>query len=108
MRPFAPGNRQVQFHTRLRWAQEAIPWALRWVWRDCPLTGSTTLDLDWSAFTEAHEVMELGFKYYQLCRCFVLYSRGFFCAETAKEQKRVRFFFRSGAEQRRDAASAIY
>ena len=52
--------------------------------------------------------MDLGFKYYQLCRCFVLYSRGFFGAETVKEQKRVRFFFRSSAEQRRDAASAMY
>ena len=108
MRPFAPTNRDAQFHTRFRWAHEAIPWALRWVWRDCPVTDVAALDLDWSLYSEAHEVMNLGFKYYQLCRCFVLYSRGLFCAETIKEQKRVRFFFRSRAEQRRDAASAMY
>jgi len=108
MKQFEAGNKAVQFHTRLRWAQEAIPWALRWVWRDCPLSDVATLDLAWAFYREAHEIMDLGFRYYQLCRCFVLYSRGFFCADTVKEEKRVRFFFRSDAEQRRDAASAIY
>jgi hypothetical protein len=81
---------------------------LRWVWSDCPQTGSASLDLDWDAYGDAIELMKLGFKYYQLCRCFILYSRGFFGVETAKEKKRVRFFFRSDAEQRRDAASLVY
>jgi len=99
---------EVQFHTRLRWAHEAIPWALRWVWSDCPQAGSASLDLDWDAYGDAVELMQLGFKYDQLCRCFILYSRGFFGVETAKEKKRVRFFFRSDAEQRRDAASLVY
>lgn len=101
-------GQQFQFYVRLRWAHEAIPWALRWVWSDCPQAGSTSLALDWDAYGEAVELMQLGFKYYQLCRCFILYSRGFFGVETAKEKKRVRFFFRSDAEQRRDAASLVY
>lgn len=101
-------NEKIQFHVRLRWAHEAIPWALRWVWSDCPRAHSASLDLDWDAYGEAVELMQLGFKYYQLYRCFVLYSRGFFGAEALKEQKRVRFFFRSNEEERRDAASLIY
>ncbi len=100
-------GQQVQFHVTLRWAHEAIPWALRWVWNDCPQAGNASLDLDWDAYGEAVELMQLGFKYYQLCRCFILYSRGFFGAETAKEQRRIRFFFRSNAEQQRDAASMV-
>jgi len=98
----------IQFHTRLRWAHEAIPWALRWVWSDCPREGSRSLDLDWDVYGEAAELMQLGFKYYQLCRCFILFSRGFFKVDTAKEKKRIRFFFRSQEEQERDAASLIY
>jgi len=98
----------IQFHTRLRWAHEAIPWALRWVWSDCPLEGSRSLDLNWDAYSEAVELMQLGFKYYQLCRCFILFSRGFIRVDTAKEQKRIRFSFRSQEEQERDAASLIY
>ena len=98
----------VQSFTRLRWAHEAIPWALRWVWRDCPQSGNPSLDLDWDAYGEAMGLMNLGFKYNHLYRCFTLYSRGFFGAETVKEQKRVRFFFRSDVEQRRDAVSLIY
>lgn len=99
---------QIQFHTRLRWPHEAIPWALRWVWSDCPQEGSGSLDLDWDAYDEAAELMTLAFKYYQLCRCFILFSRGFFGADTAKDQKRIRFFFRSQEEQQRDAASLVY
>jgi hypothetical protein len=98
----------VQSHTRLRWAHEAIPWALRWVWRDCPQSGNPTLDLDWDAYSEAVELMNLGFKYNHLYRCFTLYSRGFFGVETMKEQKRIRFFFRSDVEGKRDAVSLIY
>jgi hypothetical protein len=98
----------VQSHIRMRWAHEAIPWALRWVWRDCPRSGDASLDLDWDIYAEAVELMTLGFKYYHLCRCFTLYSRGFFGVETIRKQKRVRFFFRSDAEQQRDAVSVIY
>jgi hypothetical protein len=98
----------IQFHSRLRWAHEAIPWALRWVWSVCPCEGNGSLDLDWDAYGEAAELMQLAFKYYQLCRCFILFSRGFFKADTAREQKRIRFFFRSQEEQERDAASLIY
>jgi hypothetical protein len=107
MKPLFDG-RQVQFHLTLRWSHLAIPWALRWVWSDCPQAGNASLDLDWDVYGEATELMQLGFKYYQLCRCFILYSRGHFGVETAKEQKRIRFFFRSQAEQQRDAASMIY
>lgn len=108
MTPFAATNQELQFHARLRWAHEAIPWALRWVWRDCPLTGSACLDLDWALYKEARELMELSFKYYHLCRYFILYSRGFFSVETSKERKRVRFLFRSEEERGRDAAAMIY
>jgi hypothetical protein len=108
MRPFAPGNQELQFHARLRWAHEAIPWALRWVWRDCPATGPVSLDLDWNLYSEAHNLMKLSFDYYQICRYFVLYSRGFFGAETIKERKRVRFYFRSDPERHRDLAAEVY
>jgi hypothetical protein len=108
MKPFTPGYQELQFHTRLRWAHEAIPWALRWVWRDCPVAGPASLELDWTLYKEAHDLMDLAFDYYQICRYFVLYSRGFMCAETTKERKRVRFYFRSDPEQYRDAASMIY
>ena len=80
---------------------------MTWVWRDCPEADSS-LDLDWDAYGEAVELMELASKYNHLYRCFVLYSRGFFRAEIIKEQRKVRLFFRSDAEQRRDAASLIY
>src|SRR5260221_823760 len=106
IKPLLKGQ-QVQFHVTLRWAHEAIPWALRWVWNDCAQEGDSSLDLNWDAYGEAVELMQLAYKYYQLCRCFVLYSRGFFGAETAKERKRIRFFFRSEAEQQRDAASMV-
>jgi len=101
-------RQRVQFHATIRWAHEAIPWALRWVWADCPKDGSAPLDLDWDVYGEATELLQFGFKFYQLSRCFILYSRGFFGVEAAKEKKRVRFFFRSDAEQRRDAASLMY
>lgn len=106
MKPLFEGK-QVQFHTTLRWSHLAIPWALRWVWSDCPVEGNQSLDLDWAAYGEAIKLMDLSFKYYQLCRCFILYSRGYFGVETFKEQKRIRFFFRSEAEQQRDAASMV-
>jgi hypothetical protein len=78
------------------------------VWRDCPVTGPASLDLDWNLYAEAHKLMQLSFDYYQICRCFVLFSGGFFGAETTKEQKRVRFYFRSDFEQHRDLAAVIY
>src|SRR5579859_2060098 len=106
MKPLFEGK-QVEFHVTLRWAHLAIPWALRWVWSDCPVEGSASLDLNWDAYGEAAELMHLSFKYYQLCRCFILYSRGYFGVETFKEQKRIRFFFRSEAEEKRDAASLV-
>ena len=102
------GAQPVESYTRMRWAHEAIPCALRWAWRDCPQLGDPTLELDWDVYGEAVELMSLGFKYNHLYRCFTLYSRGFFRVETAKEQKRIRFFFRSDAEQQRDAVSLIY
>jgi len=98
----------VQSYTRLRWAHEAIPWALRWIWRDCPQSGNPTLDLDWEVYGEAVELMNLAFKYNHLYRCFTLYSRGFFRVEIIQEQKRIRFFFCSDLEEQRDAASLIY
>ena len=82
MKPFSPPNQEVQFHTRLRWAHEAIPWALRWVWRDCPLTDVANLDLDWSLYGEAHEVMDLG----SSITSFVDVS--FFIPEASSVQKR--------------------
>jgi len=64
--------------------------------------------MNWDAYGEAAELLDLGFKYNHLVRCFTLYSRGFFTAEASKEQKRVSFFFRSQEEQQRDAVSLIY
>jgi hypothetical protein len=106
MKPLFEGK-QVQFHATLRWSHLAIPWALRWVWSGCPVKGKASLDLDWDAYGEAIKLMDLSFKYYQLCRCFILYSRGYFGVETFKHQKRVRFFFRSEAEEQRDASSLV-
>jgi hypothetical protein len=106
MKPLFEGK-QLQFHATLRWSHLAIPWALRWVWNGCPVEGNASLDLDWAAYGEATTLMDLSFRYYQLCRCFILYSRGHFGVETFKDQKRIRFFFRSKAEQQRDAASQV-
>ncbi len=54
VKPFLAGQ-QFQFHVKLRWAHEAIPWALRWVWGNCPQAGSASLDVDWDAYGEAVE-----------------------------------------------------
>jgi hypothetical protein len=105
--PFSNRDRDIQFHLRLRFSHEAIPWSLRWVWTDCPLAGQANLDMDWSAYRESRELMALSHKYYQLCRYFILYSRGFFLAETSERERRVRFYFRSETEQRRDAFAAL-
>jgi hypothetical protein len=52
MKPLLEG-RQVQFHVTLRWAHEAIPWVLRWVWSDCPQGGKASLKLDWDIYGES-------------------------------------------------------
>jgi hypothetical protein len=108
MRSLSSPNQELQFHTRMRWAHEAIPWALRWVWRDCPTRDKSNLELDWTIYKEARDLMNLAFDYYHVCRFFVLYSRGFIGAATTKDRKRVRFYFRSDIERDQDVASIVY
>ncbi|MGA8075696.1 MAG: hypothetical protein WB995_19630 [Candidatus Acidiferrales bacterium] len=106
--PFKTTNERLEQHARLRWAHDAIPWALRWIWSDCPVNNTVSLDLNWDVYAEARDLMELSSRYDDLCRCFTLYSRGFFTAETVKERKEIRFSYRSDFEERRDAVAFIY
>jgi len=108
MTPFGTVNRRLKQNARFRWSHEALPWALRWVWSDCPATGFASLDFQQELFAEAQQLMDLSSKYYELCRCFVLYSQGLFTVETIREQKRVKFSYRSSLEERRDASAFVY
>jgi len=101
-------GRELRFHATLRWAHEAIPWALRWVWSDSVQEGNGDLDLNWDIYGEATELMKLAFDYQQLYRCFVLYSRGFFRLAVQEKENRIQFSFRSESEEQRDALSQVY
>jgi hypothetical protein len=104
-----PNSREhLQSFLQLRFAQEALPWAMRWAWNDCPRDGAGSLELDWDAYREAADLLDLSFRYYHLYRCFVLYSRNIFAAEVDASEKRVRFSFISQLDERRDACGALY
>jgi hypothetical protein len=101
-------NGDLQFFLKLRKAQEGLPWAMRWVWSDCPIEGMGSVELNWESYEEAANLLELAFNYYHLYRCFVLYSRNIFGIEVRPGDKYVRFFFNSETEERRDAAGSLY
>src|SRR5260370_40727536 len=65
---------ELRFFQSMRWSHEALPWALRWTWAKCESAPEKRLDLNWTAYQEAGDLLKLSFNYYQLYRCFVLYS----------------------------------
>ncbi len=96
-----------RFYQSMRWAHEALPWALRWVWARCSGEEGARLDLDWNVYEDAGQFLLLSAKYYQIYRCFVLFSRGAFSANVDPERRLVRFSFTSSENQRRDGVRQV-
>lgn len=99
---------ELRFFQSMRWSHEALPWALRWTWARCESAPETRLDLNWTAYQEAVDLLKLSFNYYQLYRCFVLYSRGVFAADMDSTRRLVRFGFSSADDQRRDGVRQVH
>jgi len=98
----------LEFYYVMRWAQEAIPWALAWAWTECPLTGDPSPRLNWETYGEATALFNHAFDYYQLFRCYTLYSRGRFSAELDASGRRVRFEYATPGDVPLDTARQSY
>jgi hypothetical protein len=99
---------RLQYYLAMRHAHESLPWAARWVWRDCPRVGVPSLALDWDAYGEAFKLMQLAHDYDQLVRCFTLYSRKIFSFELHRSSHLVKFAFTSKDVELKDGARALY
>ncbi len=95
-------GKELGSYLSMRHAQEGLPWAMRWVWEECPQVSGADLDIDWSVYEEAAKLFHYSHTYYQLFRCFVLYSRGYFSASMDRSVKRIRFLYANDSTMRRD------
>lgn len=93
----------LQFHGYLRRAHEGIPWAVRWIWDNCPNDGDPSLELAWDKYEQAAKLFNHAYDYFHLYRCFVLFSRGHFRCRLSRNCARIKFSWSSKPEKVRDA-----
>lgn len=105
--PLSEGGARRLFGA-IRWAHEALPWALRWIWSECPQGGQGNLAVDWRAFEDAGNLLKYGVHYYHLQRVFVLYSRNHFAAAYDPRERVTTFSFVSRDAQLRDAVRQLF